>query len=171
MSTASSPSPEFISLLGRSRRLGAAQAITFTEYHFYTFKDADGNVIDTKEDSLDYISPNCYNFMIFTTKENAETVTLSLTPEIFAGKTASLAYDVDDSTENTLKIKVTNNGDNISSNTELTVIFVKNGKINGYSRGLSGKRTIDINPHSNLESTISDMPYDDYYIYLTGVAK
>lgn len=136
-----------------------------------SFKDADGNVIDTKEDSLDYISPNCYNFMIFTTKENAETVTLSLTPAIFEDKAASLAYDVDDSTENTLNIKVTNNGDNVSSNTELTVIFVKNGKINGYSRGLSGKKTIDINPHSSLESTISDMAYDDYYIYLTGVAK
>lgn len=139
-----------------------------------SFKDADGNVIDIKEDYINYISPDCYNFMIFTTKESAETVSISLTPSIFTDKAASLSYDVDDSLKNTLKIKVTNNGDTISSNTDLTVVFVKNGKINGfseYSKDLSGKETTDINPHDSLESTLSDISYDDYYIYLTGVAK
>ena len=106
--------------------------------------------------------------MLFETTEAAERISLTLTPSVFTGEIASLTYEVDETEENMMRIKVTNNGDKVSGNTTLTVVFVKDGKVYGYSRGIAGKRAIDIDAHETVESVISDMHYDKYYVYLSG---
>ena len=134
-----------------------------------SFKDKDGNVIGTQSDSLDYIGSNKYNFMIFETTDTVDSVSLSVSPTEFKGEKALFNCTEDNSGENELKLSIKNLGDKAAKNTLLTVIFGRNGKVSGYSRGLNGKRSIELAANEVVEKTISDMPYDNYMVYLTGI--
>ena len=44
------------------------------------FKDSDENVLDTQSDSVKYISPGKYNFMLFRSTYKPDKVTITIIP-------------------------------------------------------------------------------------------
>lgn len=133
------------------------------------FKNANGDVIGTQDDSLHYISPDCFNVMIFDTTETIDSVSLSLTPTVFTGEKASYTVNNDDSVDKELRVSVTNIGDREAIDTEVSVLFGNGGKVIGYSRGLNGKKMINLGAHETGENYITNMPYDNYLVYVSGV--
>lgn len=131
------------------------------------FKDDDGNVIDTASDSIGYIGNGCYNFMAFHTKSSPTNYTVTTHAKPFTNTKANLTINVDDSQAGKLNILVTNNGNSVSRNTRVFLVYIKNGTICGYGCGLNGKRIIDIPAGETYSETFSG-DYDKYRFYVTG---
>ena len=132
------------------------------------FKDSDENVLDTQSDSVKYISPGKYNFMLFRSTYKPDKVTITIIPSEFKKEKAQLSYNVDETNDGTLKISVTNIGNKVSHETVLMVVFTENGEVTGYSRGLNGHKSTTLHPGETGEIEITNMSFDKYYIYLNG---
>jgi archaellum component FlaF (FlaF/FlaG flagellin family) len=85
-----------------------------------------------------------------------------LTPKKSSQKTANITYSVDEVSNSEIKVTVTNNS-NQKANIRLLVIFMKDGQVYGFNR--KAKFEVEANGSSVQDIT---MPYDKYYVYLTG---
>lgn len=133
-----------------------------------SFEDDNKKTLDTGEDSIAFMNPDTYNFMIFSTKSGATKMTITLKPSVAESKRAELHYD--EVTTSPLKITVKNIGDNAAYRVRLTVIFMENGRITGFSRNLNGKNSVDLMPGESAVHE-SNFSYDKYLLYFDGITN
>lgn len=136
------------------------------------FKDKDGKVLDTASDVVQYINPNRFNFMIFSTEKTETTdVTLNVEPSVcLESEKADYSYDIEEIEGGGIKVSVTNN-ENVDAIVQLTVFLTKNGSIVGFRRGFGNGVYETVPAGGTVEREISDIEFDDRTVYITALKE
>lgn len=130
--------------------------------------DNNENEIDSISDVIYSISPGEYQIMIFDVS-GSDSVSLSIHVSEFTGKKPEYYYTVDDSVQNKLTVRLTNKENEVLKNTMVTVIFMSNGEISAFLKGLNSKLPVDLGANETITGTINNTgSYDSYHIYVNG---
>lgn len=130
------------------------------------FKGDNDRIVDSGTDNVIYMGPGVYNIMIFSSGSGSKSMTFTLKPQI--AKYEKPVLYITKSETDRLQFTVRNDSERKATMIRFTVVFLTNGKVNGFSRGLNGKSRVDLEP-GEVATVECDLPHDRYLLYSDGV--